>query len=621
MADIIQLLPDSVANQIAAGEVIQRPASVVKELMENAIDAGASEIKVVVKDAGKTSIQVIDQGSGMSPTDARLAFERHSTSKIRKAEDLFSIRTMGFRGEALASIAAISHVELRTRRQDDEVGTRLRIEGSQVQEQEPAQTPGGSNFVVRNLFYNVPARRKFLKKNSTELNHIIREFKQIVLAKPGIAFSLSHNNALLFKLAPEKFGKRIVDVFGEVIRESITPIESKTRIVTLRGYIGHPDKAKKRGGEQFFFVNNRYMKNPYLHKAIMDAYEKIIPRGSLPAYFINLEVPSESLDVNIHPTKTEVKFEDQQAIWQILHASVKETLGKNHMTPMLDFNQENNIGIPPLTRNKEVTPPSIEIDPNYNPFDQENSGSPGRSSGSPAQTPASPRPSTGKPRQNTPFNWQDLYDDFENESGQATIRIASGAGKEKEKGDEPTKTFFQFKEQYIITPVKSGMMVIHQKRAHTRILFEYFLRMHRNRSRVIQKQLYPEEVELNNSDYNLLKELQDDLKKVGIDLEMMQGNVVRIDGIPAEAERNSPRAMIESLLEAYAEDRDFGDDMKEALALSLARATAIETGRVLEQEEMRELVDKLFASDAPNYTPDGKKIVAFIKTEDFDKLF
>jgi len=582
MADIIQLLPDSVANQIAAGEVIQRPASVVKELMENAIDAGASEVKVVVKDAGKTSIQVIDDGGGMSPTDARLAFERHSTSKIRKAEDLFSIRTMGFRGEALASIAAISHVELKTRRQDDEVGTRLHIEGSQVQEQEPVQTPGGSNFLVRNLFYNVPARRKFLKKNSTEVNHIIREFKQIVLAKPGIGFSLSHNNALLFKLAPEKFGKRIVDVFGEVIRESITPLESKTRIVTLRGYIGHPDKAKKRGGEQFFFVNNRYMKNPYLHKAIMDAYEKIIPQGSLPAYFINLEVPSESLDVNIHPTKTEVKFEDQQAIWQILHASVRETLGKNHMTPMLDF-------------------------------DQEGGGS--------SRAPRSSPPSGGQNSQNPPFNWQDLYDDFEHESGQSTIRIASGAGKQEEGREEPGKTFFQFKEKYIITPVKSGMMVIHQHRAHIRILFEYFLRMHRNRSRVIQKQLYPEVVQLNNSDYNLLNQLQDDLKKVGIDVQMMEGNAVRIDGIPAEADRNSPRALIESLLEAYARDRDFGDNMKETLALSLARATAIDPGRVLEQEEMRELVDKLFASESPNYTPEGKKIVAFIKTEDFDKLF
>ncbi|MBS3807439.1 MAG: DNA mismatch repair endonuclease MutL [Bacteroidales bacterium] len=621
MADIIQLLPDSVANQIAAGEVIQRPASVVKELMENAIDAGASEIKVVVKDAGKTSIQVIDDGEGMSPTDARLAFERHSTSKIRQAEDLFSIRTMGFRGEALASVAAISHVELKTRRQDDEVGTRLRIEGSQVQEQEPAQTPAGSNFLVRNLFYNVPARRKFLKKNSTELNHIIREFKQIVLARANIAFSLSHNNGLLFKLAPEKFGKRIVGVFGDVIRESITPIESQTRIVTIRGYIGHPDKAKKRGGEQFFFVNNRYMKNPYLHKAIMDAYEKIIPQGSLPAYFINLEVPSESLDVNIHPTKTEVKFEDQQAIWQILHASVRETLGRNHMTPMLDFDQENNIGIPPLTRNKDVKPPTIEVDPHYNPFEQEDNRNRGGAPGAGTPPPASRSSSSGNAQKNPPFNWQDLYDDFENDSGQTTIRIASAATKQEEKREEPGKTFFQFKEKYIITPVKSGMMVIHQHRAHTRILFEYFLRMHRNRSRVVQKELYPEVVELNNSDYNLLKQLQGDLKKVGIDIQLMEDNAVRIDGIPAEAGGNSPRAMIESLLEAYAEDKDFGDDMKETLALSLARATAIDPGRVLEQQEMRELVDKLFASGSPNYTPEGNKIVAFIKTEDFDKLF
>ncbi len=632
MADIIQLLPDSVANQIAAGEVIQRPASVVKELMENAIDAGASSVKVVVKDAGKTSIQVIDDGHGMSPTDARLAFERHSTSKIRQADDLFSIRTMGFRGEALASIAAIAHVELKSRKPDDEVGTRLRIEGSQVQEQEPVQTPAGSNFVVRNLFYNVPARRKFLKKNTTELNHLIREFRQIALARPDIGFSLSHNNTLLFKLDPENFGKRIVDVFGEVIRETITPIASDTRIVRIKGYIGHPDKAKKRGGEQFFFVNQRYMKNPYLHKAIMDAYEKIIPQGSVPAYFIHLEVPSESLDVNIHPTKTEVKFEDQQAVWQILHAAVRETLGKNHMTPMLDFDQQGNIGIPTPTGNKQVGPPTIEVNPHYNPFEDEQPG------GGQKDAPGDGQPGNDElrgnqqlegdfagssaPRNNQNFNWQDLYDDFEHNSGQSVIRIASGAGKpEGEPREEPGKTFFQFKEKYIITPVKSGMMVIHQQRAHRRILYEHYMKTHQEKSRVIQKELYPEVIELNNSDYNLLEQLQEDLKKVGLDLELVEGNAVKVLGVPAEADRQSPRSMIESLLEAYAREKDFGETLKQSLALSLARATSIDSGRVLEEEEMRVLVDKLFASESPNYTPDGKKIVAFIKTEDFDKMF
>ncbi len=610
MADIIQLLSDTVANQIAAGEVIQRPASVVKELMENAVDAGANEVKVVIKDAGKTSIQVIDDGCGMSPTDARLAFERHSTSKIRTAEDLFAIRTMGFRGEALASVAAISHVELKTRRVEDQIGTRLRIEGSQVQEQEPVQCPAGSNFTVKNLFYNVPARRKFLKKNTTELNHIIREFKQIVLAQPEVSFSLTHNDALLYKLPADKFGKRIVDVFGGAIKDNITPLKSETRIVKVRGYIGHPDKAKKRGGEQFFFVNNRYMKNPYLHKAIMDAYDRIIPQGALPAYFIHLEVPSESMDVNIHPTKTEVKFEDQQAIWQILHASVKETLGKNHLTPALDFDQKGNIGIPPLTSDKQVQPPTIEVDPHYNPFEEEKAGG--------EQGPASP----GKKNTHPPMNWQELYGKFESPAEQGTIRIASGADKEEDQDrQESGKTFFQFKERYVMTPVKSGLMVIHQRRAHIRILYEYYLKTQRNRSRVIQKQLYPEEMELNHSDFQTLQNMQQELRKIGLDLQLQENNLVRIDGVPAEADIENPREMVEALLEAYAEDQDFGANMSESVALSLARATAIDQGRLLEEEEMRELVDKLFASEAPNYTPSGQKIVAFIQTEDFEKLF
>ena len=609
MADIIQLLPDSVANQIAAGEVIQRPASVVKELVENAVDAGASDIKVIVKDAGKTSIQVTDDGCGMSPTDARLAFERHSTSKIKTANDLFSIQTMGFRGEALASIAAIAHLELKTKRQDDEVGARIRIEGSRVVEQEPAQCSGGSNFTVKNLFYNVPARRKFLKKNSTELNHIIREFKQIVLAQPQIGFSLAHNNALLFKLDPAKFGKRIVDVFGEVIRESLTPIQSETRIVQIKGYIGHPDKAKKRGGEQFFFVNNRFMRNPYLHKAILDAYEKIIPPGSVPAYFINLQVPADTLDVNIHPTKTEVKFEDQQAIWQILHASVKESLGKNHMTPTLDFDQRNNIGIPPLQKDRTVKPPVIEVDPHYNPFEQDTASQRGT---------APPN----KPARDPNIDWEELYQDFEKQPEQSTIRLESSAGTPaKEGAGESKSTFFQFKDKYIMTPVKSGLMVIHQHRAHVRILFEYYLKTNHNRSGVIQRQLYPERLELNNSDYNLLNELQENLKKVGIDLELQQDNVVMVNGIPAEAKMESPRQVIESLLEAYAEDRDFGNNLNESLALSLAKATAINSGRMLEQQEMRELVDKLFACEGPNYTPQGNKIVAFVKTEELERLF
>lgn len=614
MADIIQVLPDSVANQIAAGEVIQRPASVVKELVENSIDAGATEIKIVVKDAGKTSIQVIDNGAGMSPTDARLAFERHSTSKIHAAEDLFSIRTMGFRGEALASISAIAHIELKSKRMEDEIGTRIRIEGSQVVDQEPVQCKDGSNFTVKNLFYNVPARRKFLKKDSTELNHIIQEFKRLALSHSDLSFSLIHNNILLYKLGPAKFGKRIVDVFGETMRDNLIPVRSETRIVTIQGYIGHPEKAKKRGYEQFFFVNSRFMKNPYLHKAIMEAYDRIIPHGTLPAYFINLKVPADTLDINIHPTKTEVKFEDQQAVWQILHASVKESLGKNNIVPSLDFNQEGNIGIPPLKKDRKVSPPSIEVDPDYNPFEKE---------GSSKEHSDKKRNWTDK--QNLK-NWEKLYNDFEQPPEQKTITISSKAGSETEgkpstAGGRDSSKFFQFKESYILTPVKSGLMIINQHRAHTRILYEYYIQTQKNRSGVIQKQLYPEEVQLNNSDYNLLKEIKDEVKKIGIEIELKSSHIVEVSGIPAESDITNPAEVVESLLEQYGSNKAFGENLLERIALSLARATAIQYGRVLEQEEMRELLDRLFACAAPNYTPDGQKVISFIKTEEIEKLF
>ena len=612
MADIIQVLPDSVANQIAAGEVIQRPASVVKELVENSIDAGASEIKVVVKDAGRTSIQVIDDGAGMSPTDARLAFERHSTSKIHAAEDLFSIQTMGFRGEALASVAAIAHIELKSKRKEDEIGTRIRIEGSKVIEQEPVQCPDGSNFTVKNLFYNVPARRKFLKKDSTEMNHIIQEFKRVALANTDLTFSLIHNNVLLYKLNPAKFGKRIVDVFGESMRDNLIPVRSETRIVTIQGYIGHPEKAKKRGYEQFFFVNSRFMRNPYLHKAIMDAYEKIIPHGSIPAYFINLKVPADTIDINIHPTKTEVKFEDQQAIWQILNASVKEALGKNNIVPSLDFDQEGNIGIPPLKKNREVNPPSIEVDPDYNPFEKE-TGSP--------DNPGSQQSWTDKENLK---NWESLYQDFEQPPGQRTITLTSKAGSGTKSGSTESRDaskFLQFKDRYIMTPVKSGLMIINQHRAHTRILYEYYLQTQGNRSGIIQKQLYPEEIQLNNSDYNLLKDIKDEVKKIGIEIRLKSSNTIEVKGIPAESDITNPLMVIESLLEQYADNKDFGESLMERIALSLARATAIQYGRVLEHEEMRELLDRLFACSAPNYTPDGQKVVSFIKTEEIEKLF
>lgn len=613
MADIIQVLPDSVANQIAAGEVIQRPASVVKELMENAIDAGASEVNVVVKDAGKTVVQVMDNGAGMSPTDARMAFERHSTSKIHQAQDLFSIHTMGFRGEALASIAAIAHVELKSKRIEDELGTAIRIEGSKVIHQEPVETPPGSNFTVKNLFFNVPARRKFLKKDSTELNHVIQEFKRIALSHPDLSFSLSHHQVLLYKLKSSKFGKRIVDIFGDTMRDNMIPIQSETSIISIKGYIGRPEKAKKRGHEQYFFANSRFMKHPYLHKAIMEVYDKIIPAGTMPAYFIRLKVAPDTIDINIHPTKTEVKFEDQQSVWQILYASVKETLGKNHIVASIDFNQRNNIGIPPLKKDRKVSPPSIQIDPGFNPFHHAESSDDHF------------RKHHNQEKQVNLKNWEKLYDDFEHSPDQKTITLTSGGDKRTAdqipSDGKDVQKFFQFKESYILTPVKSGLMIINQHRAHIRILYEYYLQLRQHRSGVIQKQLYPEEIPMNNSDFNLLKEVKDDIKKIGLDIELKKPNIVRVNGIPAEAAISNPAAMIESFLEQYHRDWNAEGTFPEMVARSLAKATAIEYGRVLEQEEMRELVDKLFACETPNYTPGGQKVLVLVNKEAIEKLF
>lgn len=612
MADIIQVLPDSVANQIAAGEVIQRPASVVKELMENAVDAEATEVKVILKDAGKTSIQIVDNGLGMSDTDARLAFERHATSKIKQADDLFSIHTMGFRGEALASVAAIAHVDLKTRTSHDEIGTSLRIEGSRVIAHEPVQCPQGSNFIIKNLFYNVPARRKFLKKDTTELNNSIREFIRVALAYPQIAFTFIHNDHTLYQLNSQNFGQRIVGVYGKNMQENLIPVKSDTQIVKIRGYIGKPEKAKKRSGEQFFFVNSRYMRNPYLYKAIMNGYERLISQGAIPAYFLRFEIPAENIDVNIHPTKTEIKFEDNQAIWQILNASVRESLGKNNIVPSIDFDQKGNIGIPPMKKDKEVAPPKIEIDPTFNPFEQEGT-SPGKHT--PGSQKQRPDPS--------PANWESLYEDFEGENEQTTLRFtskASHSGEEQEETLRDENRFFQFKQTYILTPVKSGLMVIHQQRAHVRILYEFFLH-HTTQGGVIQKTLYPEEIQLSQEDYNICKELQADFKKSGFEMEVRGDQTLVLHGFPSEIKVSDGKELIEQFISEYQKNHSLSESVQESVALGLAHASSITSGQSLEISEMRELVDKLFACSAPNYTPKGEKIISLIETEDLEKLF
>ncbi|MDD4107328.1 MAG: DNA mismatch repair endonuclease MutL [Prolixibacteraceae bacterium] len=614
MSDIIQLLPDSVANQIAAGEVIQRPASVVKELVENALDAGATGIIVHVKDAGKTLIKVVDNGCGMSPTDARMAFERHATSKIVKANDLFRIRTLGFRGEALPSVSAIADVELRTRRVDDEMGTLIQIAGSEVLLQEPASSANGTTITVKNLFFNVPARRKFLKGNTTELRHIINEIQRIAIPNPEISFSLYHNNSLLFDLTGSNYRRRIVDIMGKNINQSLVPVEEKTQIVNVFGYIGQPRYAKKTMGEQFFFVNRRYMRHPYFHKAVMQAYEKLLPSDTFPSYFLFLDVEPADIDINVHPTKTEIKFENDQAIWQILHAAVRVSLGKHNVVPSIDFDQSGRIEIPVPGKKGEITSfPGIEINPEYNPFEQEKGVIPG-SSGSVYYR----KEDVGK--------WENLYAGSENGSlpdkqmglnfddNRGTGRIISG--------EYSGKKVLQIKQRYILTPVKSGLMIIDQKRAHERIIFEKLMEVLKSDSVASQQQLFPQTIELDPGDAELLRTILNDLLALGFDIREFGKNTFVISGTPGVMDVSSPGIMVEKLLEEYKNSpANARDRAKEQVAISLARSSSLNYGTELEREEIDHLIDNLFACSTPNYSPDGKKVLTIISLEDIDKLF
>lgn len=621
MPDIIQLLPDSVANQIAAGEVVQRPASVVKELVENAIDAGASKVQVNLKEAGRNLIQVSDNGCGMSETDARMAFERHATSKIRSANDLFAIRTMGFRGEALASIAAIAEVELRTRQHDQEVGTLIHISGSKIITQEPVSCAVGTNFMVKNLFYNVPARRKFLKGNPTELKHIINEFQRVALAYPEVALSLHHNQTMIYDLPASNQRVRIVNIFGKNISQSLVPIDTETSLAKIKGFIGQPRYARKTMGEQFFFVNGRFMKHPFFHRAVMQAYEKILPPETFPSYFIYFELPPEEIDINIHPTKTEIKFENESAIWQIIHASLRESLGKFNVVPSIDFDQAGSVDIPLPPRDfGSVSAPSISINPNYNPFETE-------------KMPRDFSSFTGQ--KNTDVkHWEKLYiDSDENEEETEPDEEDTQTWRQEALPPEPVqvqmpvserssgKTFIQFKNKYILTPVKSGLMVIDQKRAHERILFEQLMQVLQSHQVASQQQLFPHTFELNASDAALLVSILDDLKAMGFDVREFGNNSFIINGTPGMLNSSSPQEIIESLLEEYKQSvLDVKEKAREKVAVSLAKASAINYGQLLQPDEISELIDNLFACQTPNYSPTGKKIVSILPVEDFEKL-
>jgi DNA mismatch repair protein MutL len=601
MPDVIKLLPDSVANQIAAGEVIQRPASVVKELVENSVDAGGKNIRVIIKDSGKTLIQVIDDGSGMSETDARLSFERHATSKITSAQDLFAITTKGFRGEALASIAAVAMVELKTRREESDTGILVVVSGSKVEMQEPCSCPVGSSFSVKNLFFNIPARRKFLKSDNTEIRHIVNEFQKIVLAHPDIKFSLHHNDTEIYNLAAANLRQRIIGVFGKQINQDLITLETGTNLINIKGFIGKPENARRTYGEQFFFVNNRFMKHPYFHKAVVEAYQNILPVEAIPSYFIFLEADPASIDINIHPTKTEIKFEDERSIWQILMASVKEALGRFNIVPSLDFENEGLIDIP-VIRSSNIIPeqPKIEINTQFNPFDgevrtNERSGFVERFE-----------------RENT-ANWEKLYTTLEKENDNP-----EQFGKIR----ESQRKFFQVKNKYFVCPVKSGLMLIDQKRAHERVLYERFLECLSNNRAISQIDMFPVTAELNPADYFILKEIEGDLELLGFSIGHSGKNKITINGRPSDSDSSDPLEMLEILLEDYKNTQaDPSTSAKEKVAAGMACASAIQYGKVLNQGEMEDLFDTLFACQAPNYSPKGKPVISIITLEEIDKRF
>jgi len=620
MSDVIKLLPDSVANQIAAGEVIQRPASVIKELVENAIDAQATHIQIILKDAGRTLIQIIDDGVGMSETDARLAFERHSTSKIRCADDLFTLHTMGFRGEALASIAAISQVELRTRRHDAQLGTRLVINASQCESQEPDMCPAGSNFSIKNIFFNVPARRKFLKSNQVEMSNIVKEFEKVALVNNNVEFTLTHNGNLMYKLMKGTFRQRIAALMGSNIDQQLLPVEIDTSLVKVSGYIGKPENARKRNALQFMFVNERYMRHPYFHKAVMSAFEQLIPEGEQPNYFLRFTVDPQAIDVNIHPAKTEIKFEDELPIWQILAAGIKETLGRFSEVPSIDFDTEDAPAIPAYQQHVEVHHPEVEVDTSYNPFKAQSQTSS-----------AQPRHHAADRQQMS--NWDELFANFERKKRDSMSQVTSQPVEQAPTSEDDTQNpvlplsniqsvYLQLKGRYILSPAKSGLMIIDQHRAHVRILFDRYISRIHSGNISSQTILFPEVLHLSASQSVTLQELLPEMETMGFALSSLGGNDWAVNAIPAGIDGVDATAMVHQIIESV---DNGGMPLKkrilEHLALTIAHSAAIPTGRVLMQEEMDILVADLLRLPEPNYTPDGKTIITVLPIEQITKMF
>ena len=615
--DIIQLLPDSVANQIAAGEVIQRPSSVVKELVENSIDAGATEITIIIKDAGRTLVQVIDNGKGMSVTDARLSFERHATSKIKASTDLFALNTMGFRGEALASIAAIAHVELRTRRSEDEVGILLTIAGSKVESQEPVSTPVGANFSVKDIFYNVPARRKFLKSNQVEFSNILTEFERIALANPQIAFTLCHNGTEVYKLHSASLLQRVVSLFGKTMNTQMLPINVKTTLATISGFVGKPENARKRGAQQFFFVNGRYMRHPYFHKAVINAYEDIIPVGEMPNYVIKFEVDPSTIDVNIHPTKTEIKFENEQHLWPILLSAVKEALGKFSAVPSIDFDTEDAPEIPIFNPSMEVRQPQVSYTPGYNPFKYNNGGV-----------------------SKVASDWQKLYDNFGTTQSPKTDFDTNAESelffsKQNDRVEEcqeqtllPSETssivgaYMQIKGRYIVTSIKSGMVLVDQHRAHTRILYEKYIANIEKNTQPVQKILFPEIIQLSPAQTEILSAIESELSSVGFEISNLGGGSFSVTGVPEGSEGLNYQELLHKFIDIATETGTTDTTLfKKKMAQTLAKSAAIPYGQVLTSEEMDYITQELFKLPEANYTPDGKPTLTCFTNDELEKRF
>ena len=614
MSSIIQLLPDHVANQIAAGEVVQRPASVVKELLENAVDAKATDIKLIVKDAGKSLIQVIDNGVGMSITDSRLCFERHATSKIRHAEDLFSLHTKGFRGEALASIAAIAHVEMKTKQEQEELGTHIIIEGSKFVSQEPSVLPKGTSFSVKNLFFNIPARRNFLKSDTVEQRYIVDEFQRVALAHPNIHFTMYHNGSEMFNLPISNFRQRIVNIFLGKTNEKLVPTKEETEIVNLHGFIGKPEFSKKNRGEQFFFVNNRFIKSGYLHHAVMAAYEGLLKDGAQPSYFLYLDVPPHTIDINIHPTKTEIKFDDEHALYAILRSSIKHSLGQFNVAPVLDFDRDPNLDTPYQYQNKEAEYPTIQVDRQYNPFSEEKPSKSFASSSNYKKPEAQP-------------SWESLYVGlkqagqdiaemtFENEA------VTSSLFEENEIEQEVKRTY-QIQKKYIVSPIKSGMVIINQKRAHERVLYEEFLTSMTVHQALSQQMLFPLQLYYSSAEIELIAELKLSLENTGFIFETINEDNVVISGLPVNVTESEISIVLEELLSDLQDGiPDSSFCQNDTIAKSMARSLAVKTGTYLTEKEQENLVHNLFGCREPNVSPFQKPTFITMSVEDLDKKF